>query len=388
VNRNWRPASTWDLALAVALFAAGVYEVLGDPIADDVVEGGAALNLAALALATLPLAWRRTFPLATALSVYAAVGARALAAGPLEIYPPVLAMLIATYSVASYARLADAVAAAVAGGLAIAIAIVEGSGGDAAPDPVAAPILFASVWIIGRVAHVRDSRAGATARRAEELDRLREQREAEAAAAERERLARELHDAVSHSLASIVMQAGGAQDVLDADPSKARESLRSIERAGREGLAEMRRLLSISGGNGDSPSLAPQPGLDELDALLRRAREAGLDARASVSGERRRLPPAIEASAYRILQESLTNVMKHAGQCRVEVSVRYAASELALDVVDDSERPVHTSVAAGGRGLPGMRERVAVLGGSFGAGPRDGSPGFHVSARLPLEPPT
>jgi signal transduction histidine kinase len=149
----------------------------------------------------------------------------------------------------------------------------------------------------------------------------------------------------------------------------------------------MRRLLSISGGNGDGPSLAPQPGLDHVDALVRGAREAGLDARVRVSGEPRRLPPAIEASAYRILQEALTNVMKHAGPCRVEVAVRYGAAELALEVLDDGERPAQEPLPAAGRGMPGMRERAAVLGGSFEAGPRDGTSGFRVAARLPLEPP-
>jgi signal transduction histidine kinase len=387
VSKDWRPAWPWDAAVAVALFGLGLYEVLGQPIADDVVEGSVALNVAALALATLPLAWRRTFPLATALVVYAAVAGRALAAEPLEIYSATLSMLIATYSVAGYARFADAVAAAVAGGLAIAIAIVEGSGGDATPDPVAAPILFGSVWIIGRVAHVRDARAGETARRAEALDRLREAREAEAAAAEREGLARELHDAVSHSLASIVMQAGGAQDVLDTEPAKARASLESIERAAREGVSEMRRLLSISDRNGESPTLVPQPGLDRMGALVRGAREAGLDVHATTAGEPQRLPPAIEASAYRILQESLTNVMKHAGPCRVELEVCYGASELKLEVADDGGRRSAEPGLGEARGLVGMRKRVAMLGGSFEAGPRVDTPGFRVSARLPLEPP-
>lgn len=373
--------------MAVALFAVGLYEVLGEPIADDVVEGPAALNVVALALATLPLTWRRTFPLATALVAYAAVAGRALAAEPLEIYPTTLSMLIATYSVAGYARFADAVAAAVAGGLAIAIAILEGSGGEATPDPVAAPILFGSVWIIGRVAHARGARADETARRAEELDRLRKAREAEAAAAERERLARELHDAVSHSLASIVMQAGGAQDVLDTEPERARASLESIERAAREGVSEMRRLLSISERNGGNPALAPQPGLDRIGALVLGAREAGLDVHAATVGEPQLLPPAIEASAYRILQESLTNVMKHAGPCRVEVEVCYGVSELKLEVADDGGRRSVQPGLCEGRGLLGMRERVAVLGGSLEAGPRGDTPGFRVSARLPLEPP-
>jgi signal transduction histidine kinase len=386
VTKDWRPASLWDPAIALALFAVGLYEIFGDPIADDVTEGPAVLNVAAVALATLPLAWRRTFPLAVALVVYAAVAGRALAAEPLEIYPTVIAMLIATYSVAGYAPLADALTGAVAGGLAIAIAVVEGSGGDAAPDPVAAPILFGSVWIIGRVAHRRDARAGETERRAEELERLREQREAEAAAAERERLAGELHDAVSHSLASIVMQAGGAQDVIEGDPAKARKSLESIERAAREGLSEMRRLLTISGRNGEAPALAPQPGLDRVESLVRGARESGLDVRATVVGRPRHLSPAIEASAYRIIQEALTNVMKHAGECAVELEVRYDASELSLEVTDDGGGLQREPVHAGGRGLPGMRERVAALGGSFEAGSRDDARGFRVRARLPLEP--
>jgi signal transduction histidine kinase len=229
-----------DLAVAFGLFGIGLAEVLGAPIADDVVEGPTALNVAAVALTTLPLAVRRRAPFAVAVAVFAVIAVRALADAPLELYPPMVAALVALYSVAAYAPLRDALLAAGLLALALAIAAERGSGGDAAPELVPAYILAAGVLAVGRIAQVRHARALAVERSAEE-------RAAVAVAEERTRLARELHDAVSHSLASIVMQAGGAQDVLQDDPDRAARSLAAIERAAREGIGEMRRLLGLIG---------------------------------------------------------------------------------------------------------------------------------------------
>ena len=367
-----------DLLVAVALFVVGVVEVVGPRLAEDVVEGPTGLNLVAVTLSTLPLAFRRQAPFAVALVVFGAFAGRALADAPLEIYPTQIALLFSIWSVAAHGSLRVAV---VAGGvlvLALAVASERGTDGDAAPQFLPAIILAGGVWTVGRVARVRHERALAVERGAEE-------RAAAAAAEERARLARELHDAVSHSLASIVMQAGGAQDVLRRDPDRASAALGSIERTAREGLGEMRRLLGLLGGSdGDAPR-DPQPGLARLGELVDGARQAGLDVDAAVEGPERPLPPAVDLSAYRIVQEALTNAMKHGGRCRATVTVRYGAEALDLEVADDgrgSDAPA--SAKGAGRGLAGMRERVGVLGGQFEAGPGVGGRGFRVSARLPV----
>jgi signal transduction histidine kinase len=360
-----------DVLIAAGLFGIAVAEVLGATLAEDVVEGSRALNLAAVALMTLPLALRRRAPAAVALVIFGAWAARALAGPPLEIYPPAIASLIAIYSVAAYASLRDAVAALGLLGLALAVAADRGSGGDAAPELLPSLILAGGVFGVGRVARVRHERAlgvehAATRRVAEE----------------RARLARELHDAVSHSLASIVMQAGGAQDVLRRDPERAETALGAIERTAREGLGEMRRLLGLLGDE-DAPR-EPQPGLDRLDELVAGARGAGLEVDASVEGPLRRLPAGVDLSAYRIVQEALTNAMKHGGRCRARVVVRYGLDALELEIVDDGRGGAGAPGA--GRGLVGMRERVVLLGGELTAGPAADGRGFQVHARLPLEP--
>ena len=194
-----------DLALALLLFTIGLWEVVAEPLADDVVRGPLALNIAAVALTTLPLAARRLVPLAVAAAVFGAIALRPLVADPLEIIPSFLAALVGAYSVAAYAtRWPALLGVAVAVG-AIEIAAAEGSGGDASPDPVAAPVFLGAVWAVGRVAGSRHARARAIERSAAERDRLREEEARAAVAAERRRIARELHDAVSHRLAMIAM---------------------------------------------------------------------------------------------------------------------------------------------------------------------------------------
>jgi signal transduction histidine kinase len=366
-----------DVAIAGVLFVVGVVEVLGPRLAEDVVEGSTLLNLLAVALTTLPLAVRGRAPFAVALVVFGAFAGRALADAPLEIYPTQIALLFAIWSVAAHGTLREAVVAFGVLVLALAVAAERGTGGDAAPELLPAIILAGGVWTVGRVARVRHDRAVAVERGAEE-------RAAAAAAEERARLARELHDAVSHSLASIVMQAGGAQDVLRADPDRAGAALGSIERTAREGLGEMRRLLGLLGGGDDAPR-DPQPGLARLDELVDGARKAGLDVDAAVEGTARPLPPAVDLSAYRIVQEALTNAMKHGGRCHATVTVRYGDDALDVEVADDGRGAQAPASARGaGRGLAGMRERVGVLGGEFDAGPGAGGRGFRLSARLPV----
>jgi signal transduction histidine kinase len=201
--------------------------------------------------------------------------------------------------------------------------------------------------------------------------------------AERERIARELHDAVSHSLALIAMQAGGAQAILRREPERAEESLRSIERAAREGLTEMRRLLGLMGGDHQEGDLAPQPGIERLGAIVERARDAGLDVELRVEGEPRPVPPGIDLSAYRIVQEALTNAAKHAGHCQAVVSVRWRAGALELEITNDAAFGSNHPGRPAGRGLIGMRERAALVGGELEVGSANGE--FRVWSRLPLE---
>jgi len=366
-------AALLDVALAAAFLAVGLYEVLVRPLAEDVVGGPAWLNVVAVVAGTVPLAWRRRAPLASALVVSAALAGRALAAEPLEVYPMTLALLVTAYSVASYAPLRDALLAAGFAALAIAVAVVQGSGTAATPDPLPSAVLYGTVWLVGRVVGVRHQRA-------ESLHRERETLAAEAVAEERARIAREMHDVVSHSLAAIVMQSGGAANVLDSDPDRARQSLATIEATARRGLEEMRRMLGLLGDT--EAELAPQPGLARIDDLLSTARSAGLDVECRVRGDGPPLPAAVDVSAFRIVQESLTNVMKHADAGRVEIDVRREPDHLAIDVRDDG-RPAEGEAGAG-RGLAGMRERAEVLGGTLDAGPRADGPGFRVAARLPL----
>jgi signal transduction histidine kinase len=376
-------ATVVDASLALLLFGAGLWEILARPFADDVVRGPLALNLVALALATLPLTARRLAPLAVTATVFGAIGVRALAADPLEIYPPILAGVVAIYSVAAYSSPRAALLGAATAAGAVAVAAARGSGGDSSPDLIPVLILLGAVWTVGRVAGSRHAQAAEIERRAAERDRRREEEARAAAAAERGRIARELHDSVSHSLALIAMQAGGAQAVLHREPERAEKSLRSIELAAREGLTEMRRLLGLIGGE-PRAELSPQPGLNRLDALVDRAREAGLDVSLRSEGEARAVPPAVDLSAYRIVQEALTNAAKHAGRCRAQVSVRWRPTALELEITNDgARRGVDTVVP--GRGLTGMGERTGLVGGELEAG-HHGDGGYRVRVRLPLEP--
>lgn len=370
-----RPRSALlDAALAAGLWLVGLYELLVEPLAEDVVGGPLWLNLLAVTAGTVPLAWRRRWPFWVSLAIFGSIGARALGTEPLELYGPPIAALVATFTVASYASLRDALLAAAFAALSLSLAVVNGSGTDAAPDPLASAILYGSVWLVGRVVGVRNERA-------RQLHEDRDRHAAEAVAEERARIAREMHDAVSHSLAAIVMQSAGAQNIIDSDPARAKASLASIEATGRRGLAEMRKLLGLLADADPEAALAPQPGLDRLEELVASVRASGLTVDLRVHGERRPVPGSADVSAYRVVQESLTNVMKHAGARSVQVLVDYHPEALTVQVVDDGTGPVSAG-AADGRGLVGMRERVHLLGGTLETG-ATGS-GFRVSARLPL----
>ena len=290
---------------------------------------------------------------------------------------PFPALLVATFSVALHAR---SLAWAVVGG-AITVATMvftltqdyyAGSGPTVA-DVFILTFLITGTWVAGRVVHHRAEQARAAEATSGERAR-------EAVSAERVRIARELHDVVAHSVSIIAVQAGAAEELVEREPAQAREHMASVRRTAREALVEMRRLLGVL--REDEATYAPQPGLARVEELLDDARTAGIPVELRQEGQRPAVAPGIDLAAYRIVQEALTNVRKHAGPVPTTVTVRYSPDEIDVEVAN---APGSTGNGGGsGHGLVGMSERARVYGGSVEAGP-DGSGGFAVRARLPVE---
>jgi signal transduction histidine kinase len=262
-------------------------------------------------------------------------------------------------------------------GLAVVVAsaaiIVWNDPTHTAGDYVFTPALFAIAWLAGFALRERSAQAEAAEERAEQAAQL-------AVAEERTRIARELHDIVAHAVSVMVLQAGAVRHRLPAGDDE--DALRDVERTGRMALTEMRRLLGAMRREGDEVELGPQPGLGELDPLLDAFRRAGLPVQLMVDGRAVGLPRALDLSAYRIIQEGLTNALKHADATRADVVVRYGARELQIDVRDNGRGPVASDGL--GHGLVGIRERVRIYGGEMTTGTVNGG-GFVLSARLPLE---
>jgi signal transduction histidine kinase len=238
------------------------------------------------------------------------------------------------------------------------------------------PIPAIAAWVLGDNLRIRRAYLRELEARAERLEREQEESVRRATAEEQARIARELHDVIAHNVSVMVVQAAAADDVFETQPARAREALQAIERTGRAALTELRRLL----GGVRMTEFAPQPGLAGLDVLVEGVRAAGLPVTLEVEGELDDLPAGLDLSAYRIVQEALTNAIKHAGASAAEVRVRRTSDEVELEVVDDGVAPVSNGR---GQGLIGMRERASLLGGEVEAGPKPGG-GFRVKAKLPL----
>jgi signal transduction histidine kinase len=256
----------------------------------------------------------------------------------------------------------------------------EGSVSDAVFF-VVVPLL--AMLIARRAVRDRQLQAEALAARAEVLERDRELRAQEAVAEERARIARELHDLVAHNVSVMVIQAGAERHALGQEQVSTREALTSIEQAGRQALAEARRLLAMLRRAGDDEELEPQPSVERIDVLVEQVQRAGLPVSLEVVGERVPLPAGVDLCAYRVVQEGLTNTLKHAGPAHAEVVLRYAPESLDVEVRDDGPGVANANGDGSGHGLIGMRERVALYGGRIETGPRVGG-GFEVRAHLPL----
>lgn len=272
----------------------------------------------------------------------------------------------------------------VAGILALlsAATIINTRNGSKASDFLWTTLIFVLVWGVGALLGSRTEQAKQAQARAEAAEHERLLAVEQAAADERARIARELHDVVAHSLSVMVVQAGGVRRLLSAGQSREHDALLAVEETGRQALTEMRRLLGVLRETDGAAELAPQPGLGSLEALAQQVRDAGLPVTVRVEGDRAQLPPGIDLSAYRIVQEGLTNAIKHANCAHAEVLVRFGKRDLELEVCDDGDSAL--DIETNGFGLVGMRERVTLYGGTFEAGPRDGG-GFRVRATLPVE---
>ncbi|WP_158372178.1 sensor histidine kinase [Cellulosimicrobium cellulans] len=371
---------------------------------------GAVLALAAW----LPLGWRRRNPVASVVAVYAACLLHLLIGVPL-VMPSDLAVLVALYSVTvhgpRWAHL-TAMGSALVGNLAMVSGLLlqswSGSAAEVAASGIAlwlfASVTAAAVWAFGLVRRSRRVTIAALRDRAERLEVERDQQARIATAAERTRIAREMHDIVAHSLSVVVAQADGGRYAAAADPEAATRALGTIAETGRAALADMRRLLGVlrepervPGAPAPAGALAPgtapagaapytpQPAEHDLESLVEQVRSSGVRASLVRMGTPRRLPPGIGLTVYRICQEALTNVLKHGGpDVTVTVLAQWQPAALVLEITDDGRGAAADSDGAG-QGLLGMRERATMVGGTLSAGPRPGG-GFRVHAELPLPP--
>ena len=344
------------------------------------------VGLALLLVQVVPLLWRRSHPSVVLLLVAAAFAARVL----LSFNPGIagFGLLVAMYSVAAYEWGVRRLVFLVVAGLGfVAGFVVFGVTGNPRSFAITVPSLFfVAAWLIGDYLRTRRAYVAQLEERAARLERERDQDRRLATDEERTRIARELHDVVAHDVSVIAIQAGAARAVQATRPEAAAQALGLIETTARETLIELNRLLGVlRGNNGATADRRPQPGISQLPGLVEQLRAAGLEVDARVEGEARPLSPAVDLSAYRILQEATTNVLKHARARRVDIRVRYAETMLALDVRDDGGGDGRDPAASSGHGLIGMRERVALFGGKLHAG-RNRAGGFSVHARLPLTP--
>jgi signal transduction histidine kinase len=358
----------------------------------DCDPGGVAV---ALVLAqTLPLVWRRRRPLAIGLLTGAATAAYGLARYPDLAMPIAIGGVVGMYSVAAWGSRRAALLAGGIAAAAVAVVMVLPRTDADVVDVAFVSLALAGAWVLGDRARVQRALTAELQERAARLEREQAEEARRAVADERARIARELHDVVAHHVSMMVVQAEAGPVAVDRDPARAAGAFEAIAATGRQALVEMRRLLGVLRGDGDqAPSLAPQPGLAEVPSLVEQVGRAGLRVELVVEGTEAALPAGVDLSAYRIVQEALTNALRHGDAGQARVLIRYGEHDLELQIHNgvgsasgrrsaDSDRQNRRS-GRSGRGLLGMKERVALFGGELraGSGPNGG---FTVVARLPI----
>lgn len=370
-----------DVVLAVVLFLGSMATAATIPGTGPWTPVSAVL----IGLMTLPIAVRRRYPVGVLVVAGFSIGVYALL-GYLESGGN-FGVLIAFYTVAADTnrRTASVAAVLTAAGVLLTFAAYSDRDPQAATELLTTGIIYSATWIIGDYVRQRREEAARLREIAVRLEQEREEQARLAVAEERTRIARELHDVVAHHVSVMVVQATAARRIVATDPAAARDALLAVEGSGRTALDEMRRMLEVL--RDEERPLAPQPRLAELEALVRDVRSAGLPVELSIEGTPAELPPGIDLAGYRIVQEALTNTVKHAGPATARVRVAYAPTSLEVEVTDDGRGAAAGLADASrgaGHGLLGMRERVALYGGMLEAGPRLAG-GWRVHAVLPLD---
>jgi signal transduction histidine kinase len=363
-----------DRAVALCLFVLAQIELWGS----HSIPGPLWLGFVLTFTGTLPVAVLRARPLLALTLVTGTHVTVDLAGGPASSVALMGAWIFALYGLAVWAGRRDFVigSGVVLGGIGLAaVRLHAGFNGLAWFGGI--PLL--AMIVTRRVVREREARVEALTARSEALEHEQELRIREAAELERTTIARELHDVVAHKVSVMVVQAGAERSILDSAATSTEETLRTIEATGREALVELRRLLGVLR-SGEERSLAPQPTLADVDGLVAQVRNAGMDVELQIEGERRPLAPGVELSAFRIVQEALTNVLKHSGGARALVALRFRPAELEIEVRDEggAARPPGPGT---GHGLLGISERVALHGGRADVGPT--GDGYAVRAWLP-----
>jgi signal transduction histidine kinase len=333
-----------------------------------------------------PILTHRRFPVASVAVCLAAVAI--YAAGHYVAYPG-YAIFVLTFDIALHSEERISVPTLFASAVVIGVAVdLQPAKVAVLATYIASEICLGLAWLAGWTLRLRRARWTELQARAQRLEHEREEEARRAVTEERLRIARELHDVIAHSMSGIAVQAAGGTHVIDSPPAEAQQALAAIEATSRSALTEMRHLLGVLRQEGEPRgSLTPAPGLDDLAELVRQVQDAGLRVWITVDGQRGAVPPGIDLSAYRIVQEALTNVIKHAGSSSANVTVSYRPESVTVEVTDPGPEAPAARVPAqrtgSGHGIIGMRERVAVFGGDFAAGPGpDG--GFLVRACFPV----
>jgi signal transduction histidine kinase len=376
--RKW-PGRVFDLGVVLALLVVGAATVLTSTNEIPRLNAGQAPVIAVLLIPLASLLIRRRYPLVTYGIIVAAVVAESFLRSPILLQP---LLLVAVYTVAARLPWRISLPLAAVALFAYASGVGASRGELGAAQIVSELIPVSAAYVVGIYVGTRVAYVDSLQARAAQLARERELLAQQAVAEERVRIARELHDVVAHHLSLITVQAGALQTQLNGDPD-ARKSAETIARTGRQAMDEMRRMLGVLRlGATDAPGRAPQPVIDEIPQLVQQARDAGLDVELVISGDRRAVPPGVNLSAYRIVQEALTNVLRHAGPAHCRVLIDYGQDVLELRITDDG-RGATGPTGEWGHGLVGMRERVAIFGGDLFAGAVPGG-GFAIRATLPL----
>jgi signal transduction histidine kinase len=374
-----RPSmETVDRIVAVALVVIGQLELW----VGDAVPGPKWVAAPLVLVMTGAVAFRRRWPLASGSAVLLANGVQGAVAGHGSSLAQAIGWFCALYAIAVWT---DTRRFLIGLGVLVAANAIDYLGGtqDGLNDVgVFTWVPIVAMLLVRGAVRGRQLRAEALAARAELLEREHELRANEAVAEERARIARELHDLVAHNVSVMVIQAGAERHALPDDQKPTRDTLESIEQSGRQALAEARRLLGMLRRDGEREELEPQPGVEQIDVLVEQVQKAGLAVTLQVEGEPVPLPAGLDLCIYRVVQEGLTNALKHAGRAHADVRLRYAPRALDVEIADDGTGTSENGGGAG-HGLIGMRERVALYGGTLDAGRREGG-GFEIRAHLPL----